>query len=129
MPCKRWRFACECYGENLVSWNAECDRCGEPGDYDGRHLTAYEAMAAHMKVYGLKPMGYHRPYEQQVMGPLFRRCDLCEGSGTVEIPFVVWYDCPLCDGTGVVPNVPREQITKARQQVLARYPNAAATWK
>lgn len=128
MPSRYWRHDCGCYRADNLSAQPECSRCGAPGEYVGFRLRAIEAMSAYIKVFGLKPIGRHRRCVEEVMRPLFRRCEVCGGSGTVEIPYVIFSECPLCDGTRLVPNVPRPKITAARQQVLAEFPDAGSTW-
>ena len=128
MPFKRWRHTCGCYGDNFLGSGPDCNCCGYPGEYDGRHLSMVEAMSAHAKVYGLKPLGPHRDYQRKLMGPLYRSCEVCEGRGIVEIPWLIWSECPLCNGTTLVPQASRDQIAKARQQVLSVYPGAGVPW-
>lgn len=130
MPSEKWRFLCGCNSERTLFGCAHCHRCGESGVSAGFHLTMHEAMAAYQKTYGLKPVGTHRKYAHEVMGPLFRRCDVCDGRGVLEQPGEdACCRCPLCNGTQLVPNVSRKHVSIARQRVLAAYPDAGTPWE
>ena len=97
MPSRKWRFLCGCHSERTLFGRARCHRCHEMGVSDGFHLSMYEAMAAYQKTYGLKPVGIHRKYSHEVMEPLFRRCDVCDGRGVLEQPGEdACCRCPLC---------------------------------
>ena len=100
MPSKKWRFLCGCHNERTLFGRAHCHRCNEMGICDGFHLSMYESMAAYQKTYGLKPVGFHGKYAREVMGPLFRCCDVCDGRGVLEQPGEdTCCRCPLCNGS------------------------------
>ena len=125
MPGKKWKFLCGCQNKHTLFSYPECKRCGAQGVFDGWHLRMFEAMSAYIKVFGLKPMGYHRDFAGRVMGPLFWSCEVCDGKGTVALSNDEgWLYCPLCNGTQLVPKVPQEQIDRARQLVLTAFPSA-----
>jgi len=127
MPAKMWKFHCGCQSESVLLAVPNCDRCGAPGECDGWHLLMMDAMAAYQKVYGLKPIGSHRDYARTVMCPLFRLCEVCSGRGVLALPGEdACCRCPLCDGTLRVSNVSRKHVLRARQQVLAVFPDAGA---
>lgn len=128
MPTQFWKH--DCHGaRGTATTSPVCQHCGQQQEYDGWHLTMYEGMAVYQYVYGLKPMGPHRPLADRLLLPLRRRCQTCAGEGLLSAgrPGTPWRLCPACEGTGGAWICGEEDVEAARREVLKSFPDAAVT--
>lgn len=124
MPHLSWRHVCK-HGE-VVQGSPECAACGNTGHFNGWLLSMWEAMAVYGYVYGLNPIGPHRPFADRLFAEMRDRCVRCGGRTVLTVgDGSRWSRCPTCEGTGGVWNRPVEEVEAARQQVVARWPSAA----
>jgi hypothetical protein len=87
----------------------------------------HEAMARYQAHYGLAPIGPHRGMADALFRDTTVPCEPCRGRGIVASPHDPgWAVCPPCRGLGTIFTVSAREIEARRQQVLARFPGAAA---
>jgi hypothetical protein len=85
----------------------------------------HEAMAVYQYVYGLKPIGPHRPVADELMTPLRVICGMCTGTGLRPSVEGEWWSlCPYCEGTQGVWRSNPEEVEARRREVLRRFPDA-----
>ena len=128
MPHRIWKH--QCMGEDhfVRLGREQCDTCGAIGQYDGWGYNRIEAMGAYQRRTGMKPLGPHRVFTDELLSPLMRSCEICSGRGLIPIEEegACCY-CPACEGTKVLRNVSDEVFEEARQKVLKEYPDAAVS--
>jgi len=126
MPTEFWAHNCP-EARGTATTSPICQYCGGQQEYDGWLLTMYENMAVYQYVYGLKPMGPHRPMADRLLTPLRRRCETCAGEGVLSAgrPGAPWRLCAVCEGTGGTWNRSSEDVEAARREVLKSFPDAA----
>ena len=123
VPNRMWRHVC---GERVVVEGApRCEKCRAIGVFDGWHLSMWEAARVYHYVYGLNPMGPHRPLADSLFAPMRERCVRCGGRKILTLDEETWRDCPTCEGTGAVWNRPSAEVNAVRQRVVAEWPDAA----
>ncbi len=125
MPHAMWRHSC-CPAGTGSSSTPACGACGQPGVFDGWHLSMHEMMACYQYVYGVKPLGPHRPLTDQLLGPMRQRCSNCAGNGICSLSADGWRGCAACEGTGGVWTGTALQLEAAYREILRNFPNAAA---
>ena len=97
--------------------------------YEAMPTVIIEAMAAYQQRTGLKPAGPHRTMADELLGPLFRVCDVCGGKELLTIAGGSdWKDCPACAGNCCVPTASKAAWEEARRQVLCIFPDADVKW-
>ena len=127
MPFELWKHHCPTSDTLIGMATPSCPRCGEPGEYDGWRQGSLAKMAIYQAVYGLKPIGKHRPLADQLFAGLLKRCSDCGGKGLRDVVADrSYYVCSTCLGAGVVLAGTHEDLERARQAVLSKHPNAAA---
>ena len=126
MPTRTWR--CQCLAENSYrTGNETCATCGEYGAWMGWRLGMYELMARYQYVYGLKPIGPHRPLADRVLGDLRGVCERCKGAGVLTgPPSAPPIFCTDCEATGGFWTAQEHEISAAKAEVLRQFPDAAA---
>ena len=123
MPHPSWRHVCK-VGE-VVRGSPECAACGNTGEFNGWLLSTWEGMAVYRYVYGLNPIGPHRPFADRLFAEMRDRCVRCRGRTVLTVgDGSAWRRCPTCEGTGGVWNRPVEEVEAARQRVAARWLSA-----
>lgn len=125
MPLQFWRHSCP-EAKGILTTNPICQYCGQPQEYAGWSLTMYEGMAVYQYVYGLKPMGAHRPMADRLLTPLRRRCETCAGEGVLSAgqPGSRWRVCAACEGTGGTWGCSPDDVEAVRREVLRVFPDA-----
>jgi hypothetical protein len=127
MPYPTWRIGPCCPREITYSPEAQCPRCRRRRAFRGWRLTMYEAMARYQYVYGLKPIGPHRPLADRLLTPLRLACPRCDAIGvTRHDDGSGWRLCPDCEGTGGAWIGAEEDLQAAYAQILAAFPESAA---
>lgn len=127
MPQRLWRHVCR---ERIaLTGSRRCFVCGDIGVFERWHLGMWEAMSVYCRVYRLNPIGPHRRFADLLLGGMRDCCATCGGHCIVTISESEWRDCRVCDGTGGTWNCDANQIERARQRVLARWPQAALSEK
>ncbi len=127
MPIRMWKHSCgtergELWGEQT------CRQCGRRGEYAGWFITRFEAMAWHQKTYGLKPIGLHRPFADQIFDKATVLCRSCAGRGLVDVNQGERYSiCAVCQGAQVVLVVSPIEFEQLRLRVLDAFPDAGAS--
>src|SRR5262249_47716294 len=83
-------------------WGPEvCPKCRRKGRFIGWRYSMIEAMGAYQDFYGLKPIGRHRLFADNLLSPLVERCATCNGEGLLDDPSTSNYRlCSDCRGTG-----------------------------
>jgi len=126
MPRQYWRFPC-CVDKGIASTESKCSRCKRDGVFDGWQLTMHEAMSRYQYVYGLKPLGPHRPMADELLGALRAECRDCQGRGVAAGPTeATWALCATCEGTGGFWRVDEHEVAVRRARVLQMFPDAGA---
>ena len=121
MPQRIWRYPC-C---GHAGGSPKCMSCGKPGQYDGWHFGMYESMGRYQNMYGLRPMGPHRPLADELFDNTSRACVTCKGRGLLTVSANdSWMLCPDCRGMGHVWTISPERIKALRQMVLDAFPDA-----
>ncbi len=124
MPSEIWLHRC-CAASPPTSSFPICPHCGSMGTYQALKLSLVEKMCAYAVRFGLKPVGLHRPFADQIMLPLVERCPRCHGVGVLGMPGTRSVRCPVCDMGCSIPKVSDEEFQLARQTVITCYPKAA----
>lgn len=101
-----------------------CSTHDVPGVFDHWWIGMYGAMQRYMQRTRLAPMGPHRQLADQLLGPLWQQCGLCDGcelvgSESADQPI----ECPACEGVGGY-WISEELVAAARAQVIAAFPEA-----
>ena len=87
----------------------------------------FQAMARYQTLKGLKPVGPHRRLADELLKNITCKCSTCRGTGLYgTYGGMGWLVCPSCHGLGDVYNITLDELQALRQQVLDRYPDAAA---
>jgi len=129
VPQRFWKHFCPNYNCETSTGSAVCCSCGQKGEYVGWGYSIIEAMAAYQQRTGLKPAGPHRTMADELLGPLFRVCDVCGGKELLTIAGGSdWKDCPACAGNCCVPTASKAAWEEARRQVLCIFPDADVKW-
>lgn len=85
-----------------------------------------QAMARYQTLYGIKPVGPHRPLADSLLKDILCKCDACAGTGLNGAYGSLGYRiCPVCHGLGDTYSITLDALQALRQQVLDRYPDAA----
>ena len=130
-PAKSWRYyshRCANGEDKVLQGVRVCPVCGQAGNYAGRDCSStVEYMARYHQRTGLKPIGPHRRFADQVLSEVLRRCTECAGSGYCERPFRSSQTCPVCDGRGTIP-APTDPLMQAALRLIEeQYPGACTT--
>ena len=127
MPRPIWRHACGDGDWEFIA-RPDCPTSGEPAEFEAWCLTRHEARTRYVYVYGLKPLGPHRPMADAALGGMREHCARCQGICVLTSDDgASWSMCPACEGTGGLWTCPSDEVDAVRQAVLACYPGAAAT--
>jgi len=87
----------------------------------------HERMARYQAVYGLKPIGPHRPMADKLLGGKRADCDECDRQGFVaRDDGRGWLTCRACEGTGRTWACSPEEVKATRRTILERFPDAEA---
>jgi hypothetical protein len=125
MPQRMWDHS-QCCGD-FSAGTPECRDGRKRGRYAGWRLATDERMARYQHVYGLKPIGPHRPLADELLTPLRATCPRCEYEGILNFyQGRLWLACPDCQGTGGSWVVPDGVVQATRATVLEAYPDASA---
>jgi hypothetical protein len=100
MAHRMWKHTCGC-SQFTISGRRECERCGQPGEFNGWGHSVVEWMCRTERRTGYAmgtPLGkWHLP-------ELKRDCPDCCGLGVIDINHGQAYrDCETCRGTGGLP--------------------------
>lgn len=101
-----------------------CPTCGQPGVRDGWDGTSLEKQAAYARMYGLKPIGPHRPLADALLNDAFRDCPDCRTRGYVAVDEDHCRPCDTCNACGYVRAVSPETLAELRTKVLAKSPES-----
>jgi hypothetical protein len=123
MPTPYWRHYCR--DREVVESHPVCGACGESGTFDGWHLRMHEAMARYQYVFGLKPIGAHRRFADELLGSLRTTCPTCAGNSVVSAG-TMWRACTTCEGTGGFWTCSDGEVSAARAEVLRIHPGTEA---
>ena len=126
MPYRLWRHVCE--GGGVLHTSPQCGTCGGRGVFDGWRLGMWEAMRIYLYVYGLNPMGPHRPLADELLVPMRELCARCGGRAVLTIDEDTWSACPTCEGTGGIWSRPFADVNAAWRLVVAQWPQAVLPW-
>lgn len=88
----------------------------------------WEAARSYHYVYGLNPMGPHRPLADRLFRGMRDRCVRCGGRAVLTLDEKAWRACLTCEGTGGVWNRPSDEVDAVWRQIVARWPGAALSW-
>jgi len=128
MPIQWWKHTCPRSGETTFTNKPSCPHCSEPLEYDGWLLGMHEDMAVYQYVYGLKPIGPHRPMADRLLVPLRLLCKACAGRGLrPSRENERWRLCPVCEGTQGIWRCTPEEVEAVRREVLRAFPDAEVT--
>lgn len=98
MPRRFYQHICRDYDLRTINWSP-CNVCGAPGVYVGWGYSSIEHMGHNQRLYGLPPIGPHRPLVDGLR--LAERCEACIGKGLFDIENGRDYaSCAVCDGIG-----------------------------
>jgi len=111
MPQPFWSHACA--GREVLADSPECHACGSRGTFEGWRLGTWEAMRLYYHVFGLNPIGPHRPLADQVFAPMRDPCIRCGGRAVLSLASGAWSRCPACEGTGGIWNRPFHEVDAA----------------
>src|SRR2546425_8513597 len=106
----------------------ECHACGSRGTFEGWRLGTWEAMRLYYHVFGVNPIGPHRPLADQVFAPMRDPCIRCGGRAGVRLPSGAWSRCPACEGPGGVGDRPFHEGDAAGGGGGGQGPGAAVPW-
>jgi len=67
--------------------------------FDGWRLSMWESGSLYHYVYGLNPMGPHRPFADSLFAGMRGRCVRCSGRRMLTLDDETWCECPACEGT------------------------------
>ena len=122
MP-KSWTIMSCCPGS--AHFTPICPMCKLPSEYIGWTINNNERMACYQYVYGLKPLGPHRPLADRLLANTRARCYDCRGTGiTISERPAGRRPCPHCEGTGGFLAIPQGEFDALRQRVLDAFPDA-----
>ena len=98
MPRRFYQHICKDHDLRMINWTP-CNVCGAPGVYAGWEYSGIESMGHYKRLYGLPPMGPHRPFVDWLR--LAECCIACDGKGLLDIDNGRDYvSCAVCDGIG-----------------------------
>ena len=98
MPRRFYQHICKDHDLRMINWSP-CNVCGAPGVYSGWGYSGIEHMGHYKRLYGLQPIGPHRPFVDGLM--LTECCAACDGKGLFDINNGRDYaSCSVCDGIG-----------------------------
>ena len=127
MPIPMYKPRCEHEGNAELIGLARCRECGQEHEFVGPRLTMHERMARYQAVYGLKPIGPHRPMADKLLGGKRADCDECDRQGFVaRDDGRGWLTCRACEGTGRTWACSPEEVKATRRTILERFPDAEA---
>lgn len=126
MPYPMWRHECRPL-MTISTTSPICSHCRQGSVFDGWRLSMHEAMARYQYVYGLKPLGAHRPMADQLLALLREDCPRCQGESILTIDRGAWRICPVCEGAGGTWTAPAEVRNSAYAWILERFPEAEAS--
>ncbi len=125
MPAQRWKHQCR-YRTVWLATFEPCTTCGAEGRYDGWMLRMEETMAVYQYVYGLLPIGPHRPLADRVFSRKRDQCEQCRGRGIITVEDGnTWRLCAACEGTGGLWNCSTKDVEAARSEVIEAFPASA----
>jgi hypothetical protein len=127
MPLKRWTHPCCDREKGTLHTTPACLQCGASGEYASWHWTMHEAMARYQTWYGLKPVGPHRRFTDELFAARTSGCAVCDGSGLEDVDQGSAYRlCCVCGGTGKRFEGTDEDFEQLRQEVVSLYPESFA---
>jgi len=125
MAQEMWIPKCGHVGAVTRTATPECEICGQEHQFDGWYLTMHERMAVYQYVYGLKPIGPHRPLADDVLAGKREPCRSCDGRGIVTLRRADhWALCATCEGTGGHWNCSPEELEALRRRVIEDFPDS-----
>jgi hypothetical protein len=126
MPQRMWKHDCRKGGSSRHGSPGRCS-CGAPYEYDGWSNGMLESMAWYQKLYGLKPLGPHRPLANKVLSGAVRLCPECSACGYHDVRHGESYRvCTSCHGAGRSLVISDEELARLRSIILDKYPEAGA---
>ena len=127
MPILMYKPRCEHEGNADLTGSPRCRECGKEHEFAGPRLSMHESMARYQAVYGLKPIGPHRPMADKLLGGKRTACDECDAQGFVaRDDGRGWLTCRSCEGTTRVWDCSPEEVEATRRIILERFPEAEA---
>jgi hypothetical protein len=76
-------------------------------------------------MYGLKPIGPHRPLADELFEGTTRPCETCQGKGLIDVALDEGYrTCSVCSSLGYMFTRSTDEISAIRQRVLEEFPEA-----
>jgi hypothetical protein len=115
-----------CLGAGVRSASPTCPDCGAEGSFVGWSRRMHEGMALYQYLYGLVPIGPHRPLARELFRSSRKGCVRCGGEGIVTVDESSWLMCWECEGTGGFWTISEEEVEVLRFQVLSEFPEAGA---
>ncbi len=124
MPAKSWKHDCR-FG--AISLRVEvCWICGKRGRYEGWTYLMFEAMGVYQRLYGLKPIGPHRPLADKLYSRSTVCCTRCRGTGLIEVKNAkAFAPCDHCKGLRRLFVVSAKTRSEIRARVLQKFPEAS----
>ncbi len=126
MPMRLWRHICR--GRMVLEGSPRCPKCGAHGVFDRWHRGMWEAVPLYAYVYGLAPMGPHRPLADRLFAAMREHCVRCGGHTILTIDEDTWSYCPVCEGTGGIWTRPSHEVDAVRRRIVAHWPRALLPW-
>ena len=84
-------------------------------------------MCCYNRQTGLKPIGPHRNYADELLSKVLHCCPACNGAADYEKADGALNECPPCNGRGVVPPLTDPRVQEALRRIEARYPGACTS--
>lgn len=125
MPYAAWSHPC--HGGNGLYGSPTCRVCGGQGKFAEWRLSMHEDMARYQYVYGLRPVGPHRPLANRLFRGTRRGCNGCGGEGLRWRDQSAWAVCADCEGTGGFWALSPEEVERIRRRIVSEYPGAEAS--
>jgi len=117
--------SCASGSGTVATEQSDCADCNSTG-IASWNLGLMELMARYQYVFGLRPIGPHRPLADRLLSSKLRTCHVCDGSGLLPGTEPRWYRCAACEAIGAFWTINPRRVESLRTMVLAEYPDAAA---
>lgn len=115
-----------CLGTGTLTSSTTCPDCGAQGTFVGWFRKMHEGMALYQYLYGLMPIGPHRPMADRLFGSGRRACDRCDGEGLLTVDESSWLMCFQCEGSGGFWTISEEAVQEIRARILSEFPDAGS---